>query len=70
MKTIYLREKRSGNFELCSRKEHTHKFRTWKDLQEWYNNLYWTSRVIKATYRLSQTYFNEFEELKSFIKKA
>jgi hypothetical protein len=69
MKAIYLRQKRSGNFELSTRENHTHKFTTWKALHAWFNDLY-NSRVIKAEYRLSQTYFNSFDELKTFIKKA
>jgi len=73
MKPIYLRQKRSGNFELSTRENHTHKFTTWKALRAWYDDLYFgrrTNRVIKAQYRLSQTYFNSFDELKTFIKKA
>ena len=73
MKTIYLRQKRSGNYELSNRKNHTSKFTTWKSLSAWYNDLYYgrrTGRIIKAEYRLTQTYFNTFEELKTFIKKA
>jgi len=69
MKTIYLRQKRSGNFELSTRENHTHKFTTWKALHAWFNDLY-RGRVIKAQYRLSQTYFNSFDELKTFIKKT
>ncbi len=73
MKTIYLRQKRSGNYELSNRKNHTSKFTTWKALSAWYNDLYYgrrTGRIIKAEYRLNQTYFNTFDELKTFIKKA
>jgi len=69
MKTIYLRQKRSGNYELSNRKNHTSKFTTWKALSAWYNDLYY-GRIIKAEYRLTQTYFNSFDELKTFIKKA
>ena len=69
MKPIYLRQKRSGNFELSTRENHTHKFTTWKAMRTWFYTLY-STRVIKFEYRLSQTYFNSFDELKTFIKKA
>ena len=71
MKTIYLRRKASGNYEIVTgkpnQKEHTHKFRTWKALQEFYRDMY-SRKVIKAEYRLSNTYFQSFAELKNFIK--
>jgi len=78
MKIIYLREKRSGNFEFSNRENHTHKFNTWTGLEAWYNqdrkldSLYSgrTGQVIKAEYRKSQTYFDSFAELKTFIKKS
>lgn len=69
MKTIYLRQKRSGNYELSNRKNHTSKFTTWKSLKEFFDTIYF-GRIIKAEYRLTQTYFNTFDELKTFIKKA
>jgi hypothetical protein len=69
MNTIYLRQKRSGNYELSNRKNHTHKFTTWKALKEFFDTIYF-GRIIKAEYRLTQTYFNTFDELKTFIKKA
>ena len=73
MKPIYLRQKESGNFELSNRENHTHKFTTWKALNAWFNdsvNDLYGGRVIKAEYRLSQTYFNSFDELKTFIKNT
>jgi len=73
MKTIYLRRKASGNFEIVTGKynqaQHTHKFITWKALNAFCKNLY-GSKIIKAEYRLSNTYFSSFEELKTFIKKG
>ena len=73
MKTIYLREKKSGNFEIVTGKfnqaEHTHKFKTWTALQDFYQKLY-GSKIIKAEYGRSTTYFNSFNEVKAFIKKA
>ena len=48
MNTIYLREKKSGNFEIVTGKfnqaEHTHKFKTWTALQDFYRNLYGRNR--------------------------
>jgi hypothetical protein len=67
MKTIYLREKKSGNFELSNRQEHTHKFKTWTALQDFYRNLY-GSKIIKAEYSRSTIYFNSFNQLKALIK--
>jgi len=73
MKTIYLRRKASGNFEIVTGKynqaQHTHKFITWKALNAFYKKLY-GSKIIKAEYRLSNTYFSSFNELKTFIKKG
>ena len=72
MKTIYLRRKSSGNYEIvtskANQKEHTHKFRTWEALKEFCWDLR-GCKVIKAEYRVSNTYFNSFAELKAFIKK-
>ncbi len=72
MRTIYLRRKASGNYEIVTgkpnQKEHTHKFRTWKALEGFYWDLY-GRKVIKAEYRLSNTCFQSFAELKNFIKQ-
>ena len=71
MKTIYLREKKSGNFEIETGKfnqaEHTHKFKTWTALQDFYQKLY-GSKIIKAEYSRSTIYFNSFNQLKALIK--
>ena len=95
MKTIYLREKKSGNYEFSNRENHTHKFKTQKEFREWYHkegiydrknyesyaeyskaydslkNSAKRGLLIKATYRMSQTYFysNEFKDVIKFIKK-
>jgi len=71
MKTIYLKQKRSGNFELTNKKNSTHKFNTKKNaLSFWNENMkgYSAKKIIKATYRKSQTYFSTVEELLNFIK--
>ena len=76
MKMIYLRKKRSGNFEFSNQKDSNHKFKTKKDLKIfWYKNLVcnsWRgnpSRMIKTTYRLSQVYFSSFNHFWTEIKR-
>lgn len=72
MKTIYLRQKRSGNFEFSDKRESTHKFNSKKALLEFWNknmNGYFAKKVIKATYSRSQTYFDNFNEFWNNIKK-
>ena len=73
MKTIYLRQKRSGNYEFSTKLNATHSFKTQKAFKEWYNNerpsRYGKCSIIKATYRLSQTYFCNAEEVLAYIKK-
>jgi hypothetical protein len=78
MKTVYLREKNSGNWEICSKEDHLTKnqndnksmckFNTKKGAEKFWSWIYQSKRVVKAKYRLSQTYFNSFEEFYSFIK--
>lgn len=80
MKTIYLRRKASGNFEIVTGKynqaQYTHKFSTWKALKSFtefnvngnFCEKLYGAKIIKAEYRLSNTYFSSFEELKTFIK--
>lgn len=90
MKTVYLRQKRSGNFEVSNRKEATHKFNTKKELVNFFDGEYvnsdtinertgkplrkriadpkTTGKIIKATYRLSQTYFRSGMEFYNSIK--
>ena len=74
MNTVYLREKRSGNYEIVTgkynQKEYTHKFKTWKSLESFFNSLHYSSKVIKAEYSRSTTYFSSFNELKQSIKKT
>lgn len=60
MKTIYIREKRSGNFEFASRENATLKFKTKKEFKQWFEELRY-GRLIKATYRFSQTYFEKYD---------
>jgi len=69
MKTIYLRTKRSGNYEFSNRKESDLKFKTKKEFKNWYENKRGSGRIIKATYRLSQTYFERYD-FESAFKKA
>ena len=66
MKTIYLREKRSGNFEITTKENATHSFNTKKHLVEFYSQL-GSKRIVKATYRLAQTYFSSVNELLLFV---
>jgi len=68
MKTIYIRQKRSGNFEFSNRENHTVKFTTLKALRNWYINDRMFGRIIKATYSKSQIYFSSYKELEKFIK--
>ena len=78
MKIIYLRQKKSGNFEITEdSKKATHKFKTQKSFREWYEGEYdrkgqiscRTGKIIKATYRLSQTYFYSAQEVIDHCKK-
>jgi len=71
MKTIYLREKRTGNFEITVKGNSTHKFSTKKSFVEFFKNDLRTnggSRLIKATYSRSQTYFCTSDEVFQSIK--
>lgn len=67
MKTIYLREKKSGNFEFSNRKQANLKFSTKKEFKKWFDeqHRYYSGRIIKATYSRSQTYYvsNDFENV-------
>lgn len=78
MKTIYLKELRSGNFEISNKKEATHKFPTQKAFREFYNPKFLSGTghyqktfraLIKASYRLSQTYFITADEAILYFKK-
>ena len=74
MGTIYLRQKRSGNYEFSNKDNYTHKFKTQKSFKEFYeNNLkrrnYSGNKIIKACYSRSQTYFYDCQEVLTFIKK-
>jgi hypothetical protein len=78
MKTIYLRLKKSGNFEFSTKKEATHKFKSLKEFRLWFENkrenynqtsAMWFGKLIKATYSQVQTYFNNFEEVAKYLKK-
>lgn len=66
---IYLREKRSGNFEISNKENSTIRFKTYKSFKEWYKDNYRHGKIIKAIYRKSQTYFSNADEFLNFIKK-
>jgi len=63
MKTIYIREKRSGNYEFSNRAEATHKFKSKKTFKKWFDNCCggYRGKLIKATYSRSQVYFGVFD---------
>lgn len=74
MKTIYLREKKSGNFEFSTKENATLRFNTKKAFKEWFeSHPKHQSRcfsktthygyIVKATYSQSQTYFYTFTEI-------
>ena len=91
MKTTYLRQKRSGNFEVSNKKEATHAFRTKKELLTFFDGVYvksgavneitkkpimkrvtnpkTTGKIIKATYRLSQVYFQNGNDFYNSLSK-
>lgn len=69
MKTIYLRQKKSGNFEFSNKKEATISFKTKKDFREWFESLRY-DKLIKATYRKSQVYYNSNFDFDSVWKKC
>ena len=73
MRTVYFRQKKSGNFELSNKNEYTIKFNTIIKMSNWFNNSYsypdtrfnkGYRAVIKSTYRLSQTYCRNFQEVR------
>jgi len=65
---IYLREKRTGNFEISNKQDCTHKYKTQKAFREDFHNNS-VGRIIKAKYSKSQTYFGSVAEFLQFIKK-
>lgn len=87
MKTIYLRQKSSNNFEVSTRKEATHTFKTKKELVEFFDGAFEKreyngsmvnfrvkhpmthGRIIKETYRLSQTYYSSGLDFYNSLKK-
>ena len=91
MKTIYLRQKSSGNFEVSNRQQATHVFKSKKDLVSFFDGEYKNSdvineftgkplrqrisnpktsgKIIKASYRLSQTYYKSGLEFYQSLKK-
>lgn len=46
MKTIYLRQKNSGNFEVSNKQEATHSFKTKKELISFFDGEYTDSETI------------------------
>jgi len=65
---IYLRRKRTGNYELTNEDNATEKVAK-KNFVKWYNKNRCGGRIIKATYRKSQTYFASAEEVLKFVNK-
>ena len=66
MKTIFLKQLKSGNYKLSNETDFTISFDNQSQFVDWYiKNINGTSsgrrsvgsRIIKATYRMSQTYF-------------
>lgn len=75
MKTLFLKQLKSGNYKISNASDHSISFTQEDEFVKWYNeniNGYslrkksYGSRIIKATYRLSQTYFS----LPFYNKKA
>jgi hypothetical protein len=66
MKTIYLKQKRSGNFELTTPENSTNELNTPEEVISFFRTMY-GKKVIKATYRLAQTYFSGPAELIYFF---
>ena len=84
MKTIYVKRKKSGNYEFSNREEATLKFRTQKSFKDWFHNVMrkeststWDrihrkfkgAQLIKASYSQSQTYFFSADEALDYLKK-
>jgi len=84
MKTIYLKRKRSGNYEISTRKDFTVKFNKISELNGWFNSVlskektnvwdkrnrvFKISQVIKVTYSRSNTFFNSTNDLINFNEK-
>ena len=68
--TIFIRKKRSGNFEFTNEKSATHVFFSTSEFKAWFENLKF-GKLIKAAYSRSQTYFNpdEFENVLKYAEK-
>jgi hypothetical protein len=71
MKTIYLKQLKSKNYHIGNKENFTIKFSTKKAFIEWYqknitgytSHLHsYGSRIIKATYSQSQTYYSSARE--------
>ena len=58
---IYIRTKRSGNFEFSNKKNADLKFKTKREFKNWFTSTKGTGRLIKATYTQSQTYYRYFD---------
>jgi len=58
---IYIRTKRSGNFEFSNKKNADLKFKTKREFKNWFIDNMGTGRLIKATYTQSQTYYRYFD---------
>jgi|19_taG_2_1085344.scaffolds.fasta_scaffold00221_20 hypothetical protein len=66
---IYLREKRSGNFEISNKKEATVKIFKKNFSSFWNDNIKRRrKKIIKGTYSKSQTYFSTSAEFLNYIK--
>jgi hypothetical protein len=78
MKTIYLRKVKSGNFRITTEKDATVVLKTQTQARKFYESTIkpvfgtykvYGSRIIKATYSQSQTYFGSFQEFFNFTQK-
>lgn len=71
MRTIYLKEKKSGNFEITDKNKATVKFNRKSDLQEFWDRISkrrFGGKIIKAKYQMSNSYFYCFDELYNSVK--
>ena len=54
---IYIRTKKSGNFEFSNKKNADLKFKTKREFEKWFRTSMGRGSFIKATYTQSQTYY-------------
>ena len=58
---IYIRTKKSGNFEFSNAVNADLKFKTKREFEKWFTMDMGSGRLIKASYTQGQTYYRYFD---------